>query len=89
MVNRPGFEQTSRSWTNFKGFSSAAHAGLPQRTSELDQHRFITITAAPHLNQLPFVKDDQPIKESVDGYWRTNNRVLQPTWCCKAWASVC
>lgn len=61
----------------------ATSAGLPQHPSELNRHRLITNTAAPHLNNWPFVVNDQPIKVPVDGYWRTNdtgitaNMVLQ------------
>lgn len=54
----------------------AERAGLPQHPGELDQHRLITNTAAPHLNQWPFVVDGHALKHPAEGYWRTNDTGL-------------
>jgi len=51
----------------------AERAGLPQHPSELHRHRLITNTAAPHLNQWPFIVDGHALKWPVEGYWRTNS----------------
>jgi DNA-binding transcriptional LysR family regulator len=51
----------------------AERAGLPQHPAELHHHRLITNTAAPHLNQWPFVVDGHALKLPVEGYWRTNS----------------
>ncbi|WP_439520390.1 LysR substrate-binding domain-containing protein [Hydrogenophaga sp.] len=51
----------------------AQRAGLPQHPSELHLHRLITNTAAPHLNQWPFVVDGRALKLPVEGFWRTNS----------------
>lgn len=48
-------------------------AGLPQHPSELHRHRLITNTAAPHLNQWPFIVDGHALTWPADGYWRTNS----------------
>ena len=61
----------------------ASQAGLPQHPDELRQHRLIINTAAPHLNQWPFVVGDQTVLLPAEGYWRINdtgqaaNMVLQ------------
>lgn len=61
----------------------AMQAGLPQHPDELRQHRLIINTAAPHLNQWPFVVGDQTVLLPAEGYWRINdtgqaaNMVLQ------------
>jgi len=51
----------------------AERAGLPERPSDLQGHRLITHSEAPHLNHWPFVVDGQPISFSADGDWSTNN----------------
>jgi DNA-binding transcriptional LysR family regulator len=51
----------------------AARAGLPQHPNELHQHQLITNTAAPHLNQWPFVIDKESVKRPADGYWKSND----------------
>jgi len=63
--------------------SYAKSAGLPKHPDELRQHRLIINSAAPHLNQWPFVVDGQPVVVPAEGYWRINdtgqaaNMVLQ------------
>jgi DNA-binding transcriptional LysR family regulator len=54
----------------------AARAGLPQHPSELHQHQLITNTATPHLNQWPFVIEDQSVKLPAEGHWRCNDTGL-------------
>lgn len=60
-----------------------ARAGLPQLPSELHLYPLITNTAAPHLNQWPFLVEGESVKFQADGEWRTNdtgmvtNMVLQ------------
>jgi DNA-binding transcriptional LysR family regulator len=50
--------------------------GLPAQPGDLQQHRLVTNTAAPHLNHWPFVADGQRFALSVDGHWRTNDTGL-------------
>jgi DNA-binding transcriptional LysR family regulator len=51
----------------------AQRAGLPQHPGELQGHRLIVNTAAPHLNQWPFVVDGQTLLLQAHGYWRIND----------------
>jgi len=57
----------------------AKRAGLPQHPGELRQHRLIINTAAPHLNQWPFVVDGQTVLLPADGYWRINDTGMAVT----------
>ncbi|UJW80879.1 LysR family transcriptional regulator [Hydrogenophaga sp. SL48] len=54
----------------------AERAGLPQHPHELRQHRLITNTAAPHLNQWPFEVNGQAVLLPAEGYWCTNDTGL-------------
>jgi DNA-binding transcriptional LysR family regulator len=61
----------------------AARAGLPSRPDELGQHRLITNSAVPHLNDWQFKSDGKTVRLHIDGHWRANdtgvaaNMVLQ------------
>jgi DNA-binding transcriptional LysR family regulator len=66
----------------------AERAGLPEHPQELRQHRLITNTAAPHLNQWPFVVDGQAMLLPAEGTGAPTTPAWPPTWCCRAWASA-
>jgi DNA-binding transcriptional LysR family regulator len=53
-----------------------ARSGLPLHPDELQRHRLIANSAATQLNQWPFVVDGQPVKLSIEGFWRTNDTGL-------------
>jgi DNA-binding transcriptional LysR family regulator len=50
-----------------------AQAGLPQHPEQLLQHRLVTNTAVPMLNDWPFVVDGQASTLRVQGQWRAND----------------
>jgi DNA-binding transcriptional LysR family regulator len=54
----------------------AQRFGLPRHPDELGRHRLITNTAAPNLNQWPFVMDGVRLTHPADGFWRTNDTGL-------------
>lgn len=51
----------------------AEAAGLPQHPEHLLQHRLVTNTAVPVLNDWPFVLDGQPFVLRAQGHWRAND----------------
>ncbi|WP_374438809.1 LysR family transcriptional regulator [Inhella sp.] len=54
----------------------AARHGLPAHPDELAQHRLITNSAGPHLNQWPFVIDGQHVQRAVQGHWQSGDASL-------------
>lgn len=53
--------------------SYAAAARLPRHPDELANHRLVTNSAVPMLNQWPFRVDGQPLVLQAEGHWRTND----------------
>ena len=53
-----------------------AEAGTPAHPDDLQRHRLVTNSAAPHLNHWPFVIDGRPLKQAVLGDWRCNDTGL-------------
>lgn len=51
----------------------AETAGLPQRPEQLLQHRLVTNTAVPMLNDWPFLVDGQAATLRMQGHWRAND----------------
>ena len=54
----------------------AARSGLPLQPGDLHRHRLVANSAATQLNHWPFIVDGQPVKLSVDGFWRSNDTGL-------------
>lgn len=53
-----------------------AQAGVPAHPDDLAQHQLVTNSAAPHLNDWPFMIDGRPVKRAVQGDWRCNDTGL-------------
>lgn len=53
--------------------SYAARGPLPRHPDELADHRIVTNSAVPMLNQWPFVVKGQPLLMQAEGHWRTND----------------
>ncbi|MFO1252191.1 MAG: LysR family transcriptional regulator [Inhella sp.] len=54
----------------------AERFGLPAHPDELAEHRLITNSAAPHLNQWPFVIAGQRVQRAVQGHWQSGDASL-------------
>lgn len=53
--------------------------GLPSHPDELADHRLITNSAVPMLNQWPFVVKGKPVVVIAEGRWRTNDTNMAAT----------
>ena len=59
--------------------SYAAAAGLPTHPDALREHRLISNSAVPMLNQWPFLVKGKPLLFEADGHWRTNDTNMGAT----------
>lgn len=59
--------------------SYAKARGLPDHPQALEEHRLITNSAVPTLNEWPFVVEGQPLVVSAEGHWRTNDTNMAAT----------